>query len=84
MSSEGSEEPIGPVKQKIEFIFLSISLSYVLDAQKNRLIDIILLSTHNICFGRKIKKIIFGYTLLSGSLHISAVLSKPLLLVHTK
>ena len=28
----------------------------------------VLLSTHNICFGREIRKIIFGYTHLSGGL----------------
>ena len=35
----------------------------VLGAQKNRLIETVLLSTHNICFGREKK---FSYTLLSG------------------
>ena len=34
-------------------------LSYVLDAQKNRLIETVLLSTHNICFGLRNKIIIF-------------------------
>ena len=37
-------------------------------AQKSRLIETVLLSTHNICFGWEIKKIIFQYTLLSGGL----------------
>ena len=37
-------------------------------AQKNRLIETVLLSTHNICFGLEIKKIIFQYALLSGGL----------------
>ena len=32
---------------------------YVLGAQKNRLIDTILLSTHNICFGREVEKLNF-------------------------
>ena len=36
---------------------------------KNRLV---LLSTHNICFGREIRKIIFSYGLLSGGLTINA------------
>ena len=31
-------------------MFLSTVLTFVLDAQKNHLIDIHLLSTHNICF----------------------------------
>ena len=32
---------------------------YVLDAQKNRLIETVLLSTHNICFGLEIRKLFF-------------------------
>ena len=40
----------------------------VLGAQKNRLIEMVLLSTHNICFGLEIRKIIFKYTLLSGGM----------------
>ena len=31
-------------------------LTYVLGAQKNRLIERVLLSTHNICFGWEIRK----------------------------
>ena len=55
ISSESALIAIGPVKQ-----FLSVKLglfSYpsvlpcVLSAQKNRLIETVLLSTHNICFG---------------------------------
>ena len=38
-------------------------------AQKNRLIETVLLSTHNICFGNEIRKIIFNYAHLSGGLH---------------
>ena len=34
-------------------------LTYVLGAQKNRLIETVLLSTHNICFGLEILKINF-------------------------
>ena len=37
-------------------------------AQKNCLIETVLSSTHNICFGWGIRKIIFNYTLLSGGL----------------
>ena len=40
------------------FSYLSV-LTYVFGAQKNRLIETVLLSTHNICFGWEIKKIIF-------------------------
>ena len=53
---------------KIAFIFLSISLNMCFGAQKNRLNETVLLSTHNICFGREIRKIIFSYALLSGGL----------------
>ena len=35
--------------------FLSISLTYVLGAQMKRLIETVLLSTHNIYFGLEIK-----------------------------
>ena len=46
---------IGLDKQKNEHIIINISdpsvLTYVLGAQKNRLIETVLLSTHNICFG---------------------------------
>ena len=39
---------------KILDIFLPIS---VLGAQENRLIETVLLSTHNICFGLEIRKV---------------------------
>ena len=38
----------------------------------------VLLSTHNICFGWKIKKIVFQYTLLSGGLVTTLTDIKPL------
>ena len=68
---------IGPVKQiflsKMMIIYLFISLNMCFGCSKepshwdskNRLIEKVLLSTHNICFGWEIKKIIFSYTLLS-------------------
>ena len=37
-------------------------------AQKNRLTETVLLSTHNICFGWEMIKIAFQYALLSGGL----------------
>ena len=40
-------------------------LTYVLGAQKNRLIETVLLSTHNICFGCEIRKLNFCYALLT-------------------
>ena len=44
------------------FSYLSL-LICVLGAQKNRLIETVLLRTHNICFGLEIKKIVFQYPL---------------------
>ena len=41
----------------------------------NRLIETVLLSTHNICFDREIRKNIFNYALLSQGL--SAVCALP-------
>ena len=38
-------------EHKIVKMFLPISLTYVLGAPKNHLIETVLLSTHNICFG---------------------------------
>ena len=49
------------------FPYPSIS-TCVLGAQKNRLIETVLSSTHNICFGWEIKIINFKYALLSGGL----------------
>ena len=40
-------------------------LTYVLGAQKKRLIETVLLSTHNVCFGLEIRKLIFRYKLLT-------------------
>ena len=42
-------------------------LAFVLGGQKNRLIETVLLSTHNICFGWKIRKLFFSYALLPKS-----------------
>ena len=39
------------IQRKIVNLFLSIILAYVLGAPKNRLIETVVLSTHNICFG---------------------------------
>ena len=35
------------------------ALTYILGAQKNRIIETVLLSTHNICFGSAIRKKVF-------------------------
>ena len=43
---------------------------YVSGAQKNRLIETVLLSTKNICFGQEKRKINFAYSPFSGGLHI--------------
>ena len=45
-----------------------------LGAQKNRLIETVLLSTHNICFGLEIRKLIFHITCLSGGLTAHKIL----------
>ena len=37
-------------RRAVNIFYLSV-LTYVLGAQKNRLIETVLLSTHNICFG---------------------------------
>ena len=46
-------------------------LTFVLGAQKNRLIETVLLSTHNICFSYLIRKLIFNYMVLSRGLSIN-------------
>ena len=60
-----SKSIIGPDKEiyerKIVIIFLSIILKSVSGAQKNHLIELVLLSTHNIWFGREMKKIFFQH-----------------------
>ena len=43
-------------------------LPYVLGAQKNRLNEAVLLSTHNICFGKEVRKLFFDYQPLSKGL----------------
>ena len=52
-----------------QFSYPSIQ-TCVLGAQKNRLIETVLLSTHNLCFGWEIMKIYFQYELLSGGLSL--------------
>ena len=51
-------------------IFFFSSEIYVLGAQKNRLIETVLLSTHNICFGWGIRKSFVRCTLLTKGLYI--------------
>ena len=50
------------IQHKIVNIFLPISFNICLGAQKNRLIETVLLSTHNICFSLEIRKLNFRYT----------------------
>ena len=53
-------------------------LAYVLSAQKNRLIETVLLSTHNKCFGWEIKKsVFFCYAHLTKCLPIPEQLYCP-------
>ena len=42
--------------------------AYAVLIMDNLTVETVLLSTHNICFGWEIRKIIFSYTLLSGGL----------------
>ena len=52
-------------------------LTYVLGAQKNHLIETVLLSTHNICFSWEIWKIFFPYTLLTIALFFVGIFIFP-------
>ena len=47
-------------------------LTYVLGAQKNHLIEMVLLSGHNICFGWEIRKLFFFgvHSLLKACVHV--------------
>ena len=56
------------LKLLIHVFSYPLFLAYVLGAQKNLLIETVLLSTHNICFGWEIRKLIFSYALLSKGL----------------
>ena len=47
-------------KTAINYSYPSVE-TYVLTAQKNRLIETALLSTHNICFDSEIRKIDFEF-----------------------
>ena len=49
------------------FSYLSV-LTYVLGAQKNRIIERVVLSIHKICFGWEIRKLFFWYSLLNKGL----------------
>ena len=51
-------------ERKIIIILLSICLNMCFGAQKNRLIETVLLSTHNICFGSEIWKKYFWLRML--------------------
>ena len=62
-------------------IFSSISFTYVLGAQKDYLIETVLLRTHNICFGWEKRKTIFHYPLLFSSTQLS---TKFILLINVK
>ena len=50
---------------QIENIFFTMIFSIFWGAQKNRLIETVYLSTHNICFGWNIRKLLFCYALLT-------------------
>ena len=40
-------------------IFIFLLKTYIMGTRKNRLIEVVLTSTHNICFRAKIKKIMY-------------------------
>ena len=65
-------------QRKIVNIFLPISFNicFGCGAQKNRLIEMVLLSTHNICFGWEIRKLNFHYTRLTKVLNLGWVHSR--------
>ena len=42
----------------------------LLGAQKNRLIEMVLWSTHNLCFGWEPRKLIYTFSILSGSMSL--------------
>ena len=64
---------------KLSLFSYQYFLAYVLGAQKNRLFETVLLSTHNICFGGEIKKnIFFCYALLTKFLDLCDVTEKLL------
>ena len=46
-----------------------MNLTFVLGAQKNRLVETVLLSTHNICFDLQIRKVFFNKVLLPNGLN---------------
>ena len=47
---------------KLEIFSCPSVLTYVLGAHKNCLIETVLLSTHNVCFGFEIRNLVFCYT----------------------
>ena len=60
-----SQVVINKIERKAVNMFLPSVLTYVLGAQMNRLIETVLLSTHNICFGCKIRKSFFCFSILT-------------------
>ena len=55
-------------RRKILTIFLPIIFSICFGCSKDRLIERVLLSTHNICFGCEIRKLFFCYALITKGL----------------
>ena len=64
------------VKLWIKIPYSSV-LIFVLGAQKNRLIETVLLSTHNTCFGWELRKVFLIYPFLCRGLmvHVGCILS---------
>ena len=59
---------IGQEEQKFGRKMVTFSYPFVLGAQKNHLIEMVLLSTYNICFNCEITKLVFNNTLFSRGL----------------
>ena len=65
---------IGPDEEKKDrdfFYRLSINLNICFGAQKNRLIETVYLSTHNICFDSEMRKLFLNAFVLSKCLFVT-------------
>ena len=64
VSNTGLDKQKFSAEKMLIFSYQSV-WSYFLGAQKNRLIETVLLSTHNVCFGWEIRKIKFSLRTLN-------------------
>ena len=70
------------LRRKIVSIFLPISFNICFGCSKNHLIEMVLLSTHNICFGWEIRKLNFRYTLITKVLKECMIIKYKKNLMH--